>query len=412
MAHLRPSLPVSQQIRRALGALRRSKPVQHAAVFLAVQGRRAGQRMRARFVRGVWLRTERYIARNRHRPRGPAEALVAPATRTVIAPPSFVPGAPPTVVGGSISIYVPPRRVSRLDRAWVIGPGGAVVASDRKLLWDLSYEWPGHAHRHSAYDLTTFRAERLPGVTVTLAAMAADTNYFHFLLNSVARLAYLDQLNLPERPERYLVSGRVTCFVAEALALFGLPPERVVGIEKHEVFLAERLVAPPLIQHPFVVPEDVCAFFRRAVEGLPPATPQSRRIFIDRGDTSSRRIRNLEALQPLLAEAQIELLRLSGLSVAQQASLFKGAELVIANHGAALSNLVFCAPGTRVLQILAPGMMEREYRTISQHGRLRHDYIVADFADDADVRLPRKQRDLVLLPGKLHGILAAEGWLS
>ena len=76
----------------------------------------------------------------------------------------------------------------------------------------------------------------------------------------------------------------------------------------------------------------------------------------------------------------------------------------------ALSNLVFCERGTRVLQILAPGMMEREYRTLSHHGRLRHDYVVAQFATTEDERLPVKDRDLVLDPEFIAQTLTNEEW--
>jgi capsular polysaccharide biosynthesis protein len=213
--------------------------------------------------------------------------------------------------------------------------------------------------------------------------------------------------------DRFLVSGCVDNFTADALALFGIPRDRLVGTNDSAAFRPDLLLAPPLLVDPFVVPAHVCDFIRSAVlRSLPPRRRQRRRIFVDRSDAVRRRIVNLDALQPTLAAFGIETVRLAGRSLSEQAALFNECGLVIANHGAALANLVFCEPGTRVLQILAPGMMEREYRTVSQHGRLRHDYLVARFASDADAHLPRKHRDLRLSPALLRRVLDADASVS
>lgn len=326
----------------------------------------------------------------------------------LIARPSFVPTSRAEAFGGVVCEESDGHAMAFLRGAWLIGAGGAVIARNRELLWDLSYEWPGYPGHHTSYELSEVCGVNLPGASVTLAAMAADSNYFHFLLNSVARLVYVAAM--PElSPQYYVVSGAVTDFTADTFALFGISRDRLRGIEEGRVIRPERLVAPPLVHHPFVVPAHVCEFIRSQVLAHVPAPSGARRrIMIDRSDATSRRIVNFTELQPVLEEFNIELVRLKGRPVREQAQVFRDAELVIANHGAALTNLVFCDPGTRVLQVLAPGMMEREYRTICQHRGLRHDYLVADFAIATDRSLPLKQRDLQLSAAELRSVLANE----
>lgn len=402
------------RLRRALGKIRRSAPVTRTTGFFALQARRARQRLSSRFVRGVWLDTGKYVASAPRGVFGIYHRDIEPAGETTIASPTFAPRPPPLIPGGSIHLSWRSRGLAILQRPWVVGSTGAVIGTDRRLLWDLSYQWPGQPHRHTSYDLGDLAAVDLSGSTATLAAMGADENYFHFLLNSVARLAYLRRAaHQFAAPDRYLLSGRVTPFVAETLALFGIPRERIVGTADYPAVRPDHLIAPPLVYHPFVVPLHICEFLRSEIlAALPPRRRKLRRIFIDRSDAAARRIQNLDALRPLLEDFDIEVMRLSGRSVLEQAALFNEAELIIANHGAALANLVFCEPGTRVFQILAPGMMEREYRTISQHGRLRHDYIVAEFASLDDLHLPRKQRDLILSSKILHDVLETESRIS
>lgn len=401
----RPGVRVRHLYRR----IRHSNAVSLATDFFTIQRRRFRQRLHSRFVRGVHLRTTDYLNRQPSAEWGQYIEMTEFERKINIAPPTFVPHLPAEKIGGRITARSGPRGVALLNQPWVVGPSGAVIGKDRKLLWDLSYEWPGWPHQHTTYELMELPATTLPGSTVTLAAMGADKNYFHFLLNSVARLVYLKRAFLPFVSDHYLISGAVTDFVADTLALFGISRDRVIGTADFPAFRPARLIAPALIHHPFVVPAHVCEFVRTTV--LPNLSPRSsarRRIFIDRSDAPARRIQNLPELTPLLAKFGIEVVQLSGMSVAQQAILFRDADLVIANHGAALTNLIFCEPGTRVLQVLAPGMMEREYRTISQHSRLRHDYVVADFASGADARIALKQRDLIFPPSLLRTVLAAE----
>lgn len=405
------SLPPAVRVRRALGRLRRSPALERATGFFALHHRRAHQRLRSRFVRGVWLHTEDYLASAAAGEFGSYHHGADTGGRTVAGAPTFVPQPPADSLAGGIVVERRPAGVAELLLPWLVGPAGAVIGRDRQLLWDLSYEWPGRPQWHTTYHLRELSATDLPGTTVTLAAMGADKNYFHFLLNSVARLAYLEPFLSSSEPDRYLVSGPVTPLVMETLAFFGIPAGRVVGTAEFPASRPERLIAPPLVHHPFMVPPQVCAFLRQKVlAALPPRRGPRRRLFIDRSDADTRRIANLDELARTFADFGLEPVRLSWLSFAEQAQLFRDAELVIANHGAALSNLVFCDPGTRVLQVLAPGMMEREYRTISHHGALRHDYIVAAFATPADAALPRKQRDLNFSPELLRRVLHAEGW--
>jgi capsular polysaccharide biosynthesis protein len=401
-----PTQP-SAAMRKALGNLRRSRAVTHASDFLGVQRLRFRQRIAARFVRGVHLDTRTYLARQRGRDWGEYIPLPEFDVPTNIHAPTFVPSAPVAKIGGRLRVKSTKHGVALLNHPWVVGLSGAVIGQDNNLLWDLSYEWPGRPYNHTTYSLMKLDAEPLPGVTVTIAASGAADNYFHFLLNSAARLVYLEHAIGELKPDHVLVTGSITPRTLEALALFDVPAARIICTSEHPALRPERLIAPSLIHHPFIVPEHVCDFVRRRVlSKLGSPSVKRRRIMVDRGDAPARRIQNLSELSPLLEDHGVELVRLSGMSITRQAELFRDAELIIANHGAALANLVFCQPGTRVLQVIAPGMMEREYRTISQHGRLRHDYVVGQFASESDAHLVLKQRDLVIPFGILRQLLA------
>ena len=52
------------------------------------------------------------------------------------------------------------------------------------------------------------------------------------------------------------------------------------------------------------------------------------------------------------------------LSVQEQIDHFAAARVVVAPHGAALTNLTFCRPGVRLLELFAPGYLNPGYWSI------------------------------------------------
>jgi len=64
------------------------------------------------------------------------------------------------------------------------------------------------------------------------------------------------------------------------------------------------------------------------------------------------------------------------LSVADQVRLFRGADTILAPHGAGLTNLGFCRPGTRVLELLPDSYCNWCFRNLSGLMQLNYDCIL------------------------------------
>ena len=76
----------------------------------------------------------------------------------------------------------------------------------------------------------------------------------------------------------------------------------------------------------------------------------------------------------LLQQHQFEIISCSALSVFEQQQLFSQAAVVIAPHGAALTNLLWCAPGTKILEFVPEGHHNPGFRDLATLGKL--DYAV------------------------------------
>lgn len=78
---------------------------------------------------------------------------------------------------------------------------------------------------------------------------------------------------------------------------------------------------------------------------------RNKRLLIARKGPT-RKIANLEQVQALLARYDFDTVYLEGMSVVDQILLFQRAEFIISPHGAGLANLLFCEPGTRVIEFM------------------------------------------------------------
>lgn len=76
------------------------------------------------------------------------------------------------------------------------------------------------------------------------------------------------------------------------------------------------------------------------------------KIFISRKDShNGRHIQNEDEIFTLFKQNGFEKYCLTELSMIEQIALFNNAKIIVAAHGAALANLIFCKPKTKILEI-------------------------------------------------------------
>lgn len=75
---------------------------------------------------------------------------------------------------------------------------------------------------------------------------------------------------------------------------------------------------------------------------------------------------------------EFEIVDLESFSVKQQAELLSQAKIIISPHGSGLSNLVFCQPNTKVVEIFAPNYVYPCYWLVSNLVDLDYHYIIGE----------------------------------
>jgi capsular polysaccharide biosynthesis protein len=160
----------------------------------------------------------------------------------------------------------------------------------------------------------------------------------------------------------------------------GIPLEKIVETYKNNHIQARQLLVSSVIREST---KWACNFLRReflhdSIIGL----QKKQRIFISRKER--RRVINEDELVAVLTKFGFKSIAPESMSVAEQISLFAAAEVVIGAHGGALTNTVFCSPGTKVIEIFAPNYVNPCYRKLSSQVGLEYWEFIGERVLDLD----------------------------
>jgi Capsular polysaccharide biosynthesis protein len=144
-----------------------------------------------------------------------------------------------------------------------------------------------------------------------------------------------------------LLNGSRANYEREILAALGVPPEKIRYVDSRERFQIASAVFPSMDIN-VIAPWKV-----HGLRDLPFSGKQNqhRRLYLSRARAAVRRIANENEISEVLRHRNFEIVEAENLSWPEQANLFAGASVIVAPHGAALANIVFCKPGTRVVEI-------------------------------------------------------------
>lgn len=204
-------------------------------------------------------------------------------------------------------------------------------------------------------------------------------NYYHWMCRLLPLLHFY-QKTVDESEIDYFYVGKFNWsgFHEETLHQAGIPQNRVV----QEACTGDRLLIAVTnrsqhLNDPIVDPINKAAFeFTRSLFINPTLEQKTkRRLYVQRGNVKWRRLINEAEIQALLAQYGFESVAMDGKTVQEQVSLFSSAEAVVALHGAALTNLLFVAPGTKVVELLPYGYSNNCFYTLASHAGANYFYL-------------------------------------
>ena len=264
-----------------------------------------------------------------------------------------------------------------LNSAGVTGTDGVVYCPQRRTAVAESMRtWTTALEAHPVLAAPGLPAAyTLPGCSLNLATLSAE-GFYHFLIESLPRL-WLARAQLSS-VAHVLANGSPGSFQEQWLQRAGVPPEKITWMRGLSHFHCEQLLFTNYVMRDYQPTPWIVQALRGLLDAQPPAAPGRRRLWISRRDAQSRQPAWETAL--LAALPGFECVVLSQQSPAQQIALMREAAVVAGPHGAGLSNLIFCAPGTRVVEIFPDANRQPIYGRLANVCQLPYAWAVTDFS--------------------------------
>jgi Glycosyltransferase 61 len=241
-----------------------------------------------------------------------------------------------------------------------ITPSGTVLLNNRYLLQTDQGSWAGLLERPLRQHVT---------IDLAIAPWSHDWgsygDYLFFVVSKLCRIkAALDESSWANSTLCYPL--RRTSWEQQYLSHLGFGEDRLLDTRR-KIQVSARTVVTANNQGWLWLPSPsaILALRRTFLKEPQHGTGRKgRRLYISRS-RYGRSVRNEEDVRRAVTSFGVEVLEDVPPSVSEQIQLFREASLVVAPHGSALTNLVWCAPGTRVIELLTRSYAQMHFAYLS-----------------------------------------------
>jgi hypothetical protein len=270
--------------------------------------------------------------------------------------------------GESVGKTMPELGVLSLTNARILGPDGWLVTDDGSLLYEST--WYGSSFSRHPRSIAYGTPLPLSGTCLSLASDFAGGNYGHFLLDCLGRLALFQKSGLSLDDVDYVYLPRPASDTAVKLVhRLGIPMHKCLwageGDIKADLVIGTSFPGLRRNYAPWLTD-----FFRSQL--VKSQLRNDRRVYVPR--KGQRKVANEEELMPALEKFGFQIYDFD--DVEDEAAFFSECSIVVGAHGAGLTNLVFCSPGTKVLELIPSDHVHPYYYTIATSADADYSYIV------------------------------------
>lgn len=289
--------------------------------------------------------------------------------------------APQYVEGGGYaneSCDLPEVRVFKIDNGTVIGNSNIIIVSTNTAFYNhvtgenINYTDGALIDYHKHYEINKNRyiyRSKMHGVEVDRAisfCINYSFNYYHYVLECLSKFQMLDKCGLPHDIP-IIIDSKVRDIIQfrELLKIFNKYNRELVYLDRLQFAEVRELYAvSPIHRIPanFVDINSITAssnvfnfdglgYLRQTVlNRIKSLDGGSKRIpiYISRHDNPNRSYNNDE-IEAYLASKGFTIIHPEKMSFLRQVSVFHSASVIVAASGAALTNIIFCQPDTKIL---------------------------------------------------------------
>ena len=290
----------------------------------------------------------------------------------------------------------------------------AYISANNQLIDDFSIEF-STPHDNKGFERSIFKKrlhrQKKLNYNVAILDSAGSSNYYHWLLNILPKIEFFEKSGF--EIDYYLVDQQHK-FQIESLKLLNLPENKIVDKNQFKNLKAKNLIFSNLPSSPGVLnPSSLSYIFNRFSYIKSSSSSSNKRIYITRRNArQGRKIINEEDLIKKLELLKFNVYELEKLSFQEQIILFRDAEIVIAPHGAGLTNMIFCKEGIKLIEILNPNFQATCYWILANLKKIDYYCIFGEGAKESCQDLYNCNEDITLDMTKMTKILDMAGIIN
>ncbi|OXS77045.1 hypothetical protein B1B04_01185 [Lysinibacillus sp. KCTC 33748] len=251
-----------------------------------------------------------------------------------------------------------------IENGFTYGLNGATFDDEGNMIYELSTNsilnmniWD--ARRVKQYDFERMKNPnpiviKLDGKVGVTTTKWSGNNYYHWMVEELPRFKLLKDSGI--ELDYYLSNYQGYKYQDESLRLLGIDIKKIVNSSENYAIQGNQLIVPysPAFDSGYVATW-ICDFLR---EGFLNKNMLGKndlnKLYVTRGKTGNRKIVNEDLLIEMLKHQGFIICNMEDYGVKEQAQLFHNADVIVSAHGAALTNLVYCREGMKLLEIFNP----------------------------------------------------------
>ncbi|PTX50129.1 capsular polysaccharide biosynthesis protein [Melghirimyces profundicolus] len=300
--------------------------------------------------------------------------------------------------------------ISIIPKGRVWGKDGAIITPDHLVIAEFSHQSPHYLRieKHPIFQQSSLSGPRRVNGNVAVITSVFNSNYYHWVFDVIARIHLLQKSQI--KIDQYIINGCKHRFQIEWLKLAGIPLNKVMIAHKDLHMEATNLIvpsydqpvghaAPWAIRYLMSLKDKICIS-----DNNPNSFPK--RIYLDRSHKPYRKVSNNQEVKRYLTGLGYKVMYPERFSIKQQIEFFSNIEAIVAPSGAALTNLLFCKPKTKLLLFQPKGLEDVSYYIICNV--LNVDYYLIEGTPTGN-RAVLNQADMHINMSKLKNLLKLMG---
>jgi hypothetical protein len=276
---------------------------------------------------------------------------------------------------GGYTFNIPEIFLASISRARIYSRDFLVLSPENDIFSEAALRLESVVEQSGLFDrILPPRFQYLPGAYSLLTSPWSSGSYYHWLIDSLPRLSILEQFPQLDH-SRLIVPGALTRYQAETLQMAGISDDRLMRLMPG-AWQVDHLFFPELpCPTGNTSPAALLWLRQRFLSNRNTERHKARRLYVTRRDTSRTASNESQLLEYLKSEG-FEVICAGELSFEQQIAAFSEVEIVVAPHGAALTNIIFAPEGTSVIELFGDNYVNGCFWALANLRGLRHAFII------------------------------------